>query len=411
MTDMQMTKNRFLLLFLTIILWAGKGGDCRAQTGQKGIWDSPAACLGQADPGDTPRVFASGMLSDTGFFPMDRSAFSPDGTEFYYCVNNAWFSSKNLTVKVFRYDGKKWNGPSLLNEHFYAPVFSPDGNTLYFMGGKGIGEVWQSHRAGSGWTDPALYVRRDYGMYDFMPVSSGGGYAGSNGGKGNIRDFKTYDICRFTTRMGDTVIRSLGPPLNTPGFDGDFFIAKDESYMVISAKEQPDFECELYISYRKSDGTWTNPKSLGPLINDGPAHRWGEYVTPDNKYLIYSHGHSEKDCALYWVRFDGLLEKLKHTNFEPYVRSPLADRSGRVGDSFVLHIPENTFADDYGNHTLTYTARQANGDKLPSWLVFDPVKKSLSGKPAVSGTFPITITAKDPANASISCNFALKVSD
>ena len=53
---------------------------------------------------------------------------------------------------------------------------------------------------------------------------------------------------------------------------------------------------------------------LGPLINDGVADRWGEYVTPDGKYLIYSRGTSEKDCALYWVRFDTLLEKLKPDN-------------------------------------------------------------------------------------------------
>ncbi len=51
--------------------------------------------------------------------------------------------------------------------------------------------------------------------------------------------------------------------------------------------------------------------SLGPLINDGVAHRWGEYVTPDKTYLFYSRGTSEKDCAIYWVRFDRLLETLR----------------------------------------------------------------------------------------------------
>jgi|ERR1022692_138294 hypothetical protein len=91
----------------------------------------------------------------------------------------------------------------------------------------------------------------------------------------------------------------------------DFFIARDESYMIVSANETKDFECELYISFRKADKTWTIPVSLGPLINDGVAHRWGEYVTPDNKYLFYSRGTSEKDCAIYWVRFDRLLETLR----------------------------------------------------------------------------------------------------
>jgi hypothetical protein len=34
-------------------------------------------------------------------------------------------------------------------------------------------------------------------------------------------------------------------------------------------------------------------------------------VRPDGKYLFYSRGTSAKDCALYWVRFDKLLKKLR----------------------------------------------------------------------------------------------------
>jgi len=85
--------------------------------------------------------------------------------------------------------------------------------------------------------------------------------------------------------------------------------------MIVSAKETPTYESELYISFRKPDSTWTVPVSLGPKINDGLAHRWGQYVTPDGKYLFYSHGTSEKDCAIYWVRFDNLLETLRPKRF------------------------------------------------------------------------------------------------
>lgn len=109
---------------------------------------------------------------------------------------------------------------------------------------------------------------------------------------------------------GDVEIESLGAPLNAPGFNGDLFVAPDESYMIISTHETPTFESELYISFRWPDRTWTVPVSLGAKINDGLAHRWGQYVTPDGKYLFYSHGTSEKDCAIYWVRFDTILRGL-----------------------------------------------------------------------------------------------------
>ena len=81
--------------------------------------------------------------------------------------------------------------------------------------------------------------------------------------------------------------------------------------MIVSAKETKDFNSELYISFRRTDRTWTIPLSLGPKINQGMAHRWGQYVSPDGKYLFYSYGTSEKDCAIYWVRFDSLLTRLR----------------------------------------------------------------------------------------------------
>jgi hypothetical protein len=81
--------------------------------------------------------------------------------------------------------------------------------------------------------------------------------------------------------------------------------------MIVSAKEKKTGECELYISFRKPNATWSVPVSLGPKINDGVAHRWGQYVTPGGKYLFYSGGTSAKDCAIYWVRFDKPLQSLR----------------------------------------------------------------------------------------------------
>jgi hypothetical protein len=189
---------------------------------------------------------------------------------------------------------------------------------MYLLGGQrdsAFSIVWQSaKRPDGGWTQPTVYLKKPYGLYDFMPTASGICYVGSNAHQGSRTDFSTYDICTLTMSEGDTVIESLGTPINTPGFDGDFFIARDESYMIISAKETKDFECELHISFRRPNKTWTAPVSLGPLINDGVAHRWGEYVTPDGKYLFYSKGTGPENCHIYWVRFDRLLKKLRREN-------------------------------------------------------------------------------------------------
>ena len=282
---------------------------------QSNLWNSKSAYLGQTPPGDTPKLFAPKLLvapNDTGI-ALDRVAFSSDGKEFYYCYNTTWFSFVNLKVEYFKYKNNIWQGPFVLNEHFNSPTLSVDGNTLYFPGGDSSSAiVWQSKRTDTGWLKPTVYFRTKYSSYDFMPTNSGNMYVGTNGTWGKPDDYSAYDIGVIKVSNHDTTLQNLGKPLNTDSsFDGDFFVAKDESYIIISTKETKDFECELYISFHKKDGSWTAPESLGPLINNGLAHRWGEYVTPDEKYLFYTQGTSEKDCHICWVRFDKLLKKLK----------------------------------------------------------------------------------------------------
>lgn len=291
---------------------------CTSLLAQNNFFNSKNAYLGQRLPNDTPRIFAQQMLVPDSGIAMDRSAFSADGKEFYYCNAMHWFTSKGNRIRYFKFEGNKWRGPFVLNYGYYAPTFSIDGKSMYFLGGKGDGRhaiVWVSHRTKTGWTSPVTYLKKDYGLYDLMPTYSGTFYIGSNVSPGKMKDYTNYDFCTLTVTKTDTVVKSLGPVINTPGFDGDFYIAPDESYMIISYKEKPDFECELGITFRKSDHSWTTPQNLGPLINDGDAHRWGEYVTPDGKYLFYTKGTGEKDCHLYWVRFDALKAKLKKEAF------------------------------------------------------------------------------------------------
>jgi Putative Ig domain/WD40-like Beta Propeller Repeat len=395
--------NKFTLLLILVLL--AIGSSLNAQTN---IWDSPKAYLGQTPPGSEPVKFAPQLINDTPYFSMDRCAFSSDGKEFYYCRNNTWFSSKDASIESFRYDGDKWTGPATLVRQLYAPAFAPGGDTLFFIGG-GKGGVSQMLRSSKGWSEPETYLNRSYGLYDFMPTRSGNMYAASNI-NGSINDFTCYDICVMAPdNSGDTTIHSLGKPLNTPGFDGDFFVAPDESYIIVSAKEHPDYECELYISYHKPDGGWTNPKSLGPRINNGLAHRWGEYVTPNNKYLFYSYGHGPQDCALYWVRFDDLLKNLRHTNFEPYVRDSIAMQTARAKQIFSFKVSDKVFYDDDGNGTLSYSVSSADGSALPAWLVFDVTMKTFSGTPQQPGTWLIQVVATDTAKATAVCRFPITV--
>ena len=277
----------------------------------KSFWNSPDAYLGQKRPSDVPEIFAPGMLADSGTFVMGRTAFSLDGREFYYTQGDSWNSLEHARIKMIRYAGRRWEKPVTISEQFVSPTLSMDNNTLYVRRGN-MHNVWQSHRTADGWSAATPFLDKPYGLYDFMPTKSGRFYIGSNPDEEDVKNGSTLVFSTLTLSSdGVASVKSLGRPLNRAGFNGDLFVAPDESYLIISTNETKTFESELYISFRNSDSTWAAPVSLGSKINDGLAHRWGQYVTPDGKYLFYTKGTSEKDCAVYWVRFDKLLAKLR----------------------------------------------------------------------------------------------------
>ena len=305
-SDMKKAKgNSLTVCLITVIFCLGFTVNLTAQTN---FWKSKDAYLGEIPPNDEPKIFGKGILSDSGIV-LGKVAFSKDGKTLYYPFARNWFDYKGSGTKEIKFDGRKWQKPKVIAEEMTNPCLSPNGRSLYL--GSGSLQVWVLDKTETGWSEAKLWLDKPYGLYNFQVTTSGDFYVGSNGIQGSKNDFSTYDFCKLTISGNDTTIGSLGEAINTAGFDGDFFIAPDESYIIISAKETPTYECELWISFRKKDKTWTKPQSLGDKINKGLAHRFGQYVTPDGKYLIYTQGTSEADCNFYWVRFDTLLKHLK----------------------------------------------------------------------------------------------------
>jgi len=287
---------------------------CPSLPAQSNFWKTKDAYLGQPRPSDTPRIFAPGLLADEGTFLMGRVAFSSDGREFYFAQNDSWQSGDHAKIKMVRFADRHWGKASVIAEQSLSPTLSPDGRTLYMrriIKGASMRNVWEARRVADGWSAPASYLDETFGLYDFMPTRSGDAYVGSDPDAEDKQHGITCAYSVLTIDGGSVHVRSLGRPLNEPGFNGDLYVAPDESYIIVSAKETKTFESQLYISFHRHDGSWTEPVSLGEKINGGLAHRWGQYVSPDGKFLFYTHGTSEKDCAVYWVRFDRLLARLR----------------------------------------------------------------------------------------------------
>ncbi len=358
--------------------------------------------LGQTPPGNSPKVFKLPVSAKS--FAAERIAISNDGKNIYYFELDGYteLDGKPHTcrTKYFSFSDGEWKGPFVLFEEFAHPGLSITDNVMYL---EKDSHAYYSIKNNNGWSKPERFLTK-VEVAHYLQVTNSGNYYVSSIPANNIGG---RNISKLIIQGSDTSTTSLGTPLNnTSGDNLDFFVARDESFIITAPGSG------LCISYHKNDGSWTNPKSLGSKINFGLG-MWGTYVSPDNKYLFYTTGTKAdySDAYVYWVRIDSLIDSLKHTNFTPYLMNPIKNQIDTVGHAFNFSFPDSTFFDDDGNNTLTLTAKLSSGAALPTWLSFNPDTRTFFGVPTQAKVFPIMVTvfAKDTANASASSTFGITI--
>jgi hypothetical protein len=256
--------------------------------------------LCQTHPGNTPKIFP--LSVNHGFFAAERIAISNDGRDIYYSELKGYYPNTGECIKKYSFSDGKWTGPITLFEGYAAPALSVTGDTMYVETNF---ETYISLKNGSDWSNPKRILTRLDSAHYFQVTRNGNYYISSKSGKGA----GLSDWCKVIITGDDTTALSLGRPLNTGGENLDFFVSRNESFMIVTNRPG------LAISYRNNDGTWTNPRNLGPKINFGLGS-WGPWVTPDSKFLFYSTGTKPdySDVYVYWVRIDSVIDSMKYTN-------------------------------------------------------------------------------------------------
>jgi len=343
--------------------------------------------LGQIPPDDIPKEFQLQVSPE--HFAAERIAISIDGKEIYYSEIKSYYPINSARIKNYSYTGEKWTGPFVLFEDYCAPALSVTGDTMYFE--NETAEAYFSIKKNLIWSVPKRILSKLESAHYIQVTNKGNFYISSK----PQNTIGAADWCKLKFAESDTITVGLGMPLNTAWDNLDFFVPRDESYMIITTP------FGLSISYPKKDGGWTNPRNLGATINFGLG-MWGTYVSSDNKYLFYSTGTKEdySDVNVYWVCIDGLIDTLKHTNIPPYAKNKIENQKGIVGNLFNYTIPDNTFFDEDGRSTFTYAATLIDGSPFPSWLSFNALTKTFSGTPTEAGELRIIVTATDIGKAS-----------
>ena len=84
-----------------------------------------------------------------------------------------------------------------------------------------------------------------------------------------------------------TEMVSIGDSINTSAFyEEDLFIAPDESYLLFCRRDDGYGAWDIFISYRKQDGSWTKAKNMGESINTSATEVY-PFVSSDGNYFFF----------------------------------------------------------------------------------------------------------------------------
>jgi len=313
--------------------------------------------LGQTPPvGNVPQIFSLPVTN--GHRACERIAITSDGKEIYYAEINTYPPSA-LRVKRFIYQDNKWQGPTNVFEGFMAPKLSPNDSIMYLQDNSF--HTYYSNRLSTGWSEPFRLITQNLKTHYLQKTDLNNFYISSYY-EGSTSD---GEICKLIMENGDTVFQNLGIPLNSSLQENDFLVAPDESYLIVSRTSNGG-AADMYLSFNKENGKWTNPKKLDAPISI-PGYNWeyGQFITEDGKYLFFtSGGLSWPSYYTYWVKIDNIIDSLRNTNFVPYLNQAIPNQSVDSSQSFNYTFPDSTFIDDDGNNTLTYSATLTNGNPL-----------------------------------------------
>ena len=255
--------------------------------------------FGMSKPGDIPEAFAVGIASNL-VGGHSNITFSPGGDEAFWTEWNETETgySDGCMIMYSKIENNYWTVPRILVPKGDTPIFSGDGTGVYYLD-KGPGRKIVFIEMNNGIILPPKPVEFDLeqsGLYWQFSLDK----------DRNIYYSTDYGLCRALYKNG----RYLQPEKLSEVFHPDYkgmhpFVSPNGDYLLFSADGEYG-KADIFIGYKKSDGTWTRPVNLGNKINSaGPEYF--PVVTIDGKYLFLGTGQTGFEGKS-WVSADFIEE-------------------------------------------------------------------------------------------------------
>lgn len=269
--------------------------------------------FGQAPPGNTPERFAPEFF-DAAHGYHSTVIFTENLTE-------ALWSPQTLTGGALytKMTNGVWETPE---KAIFGPIadadactFSPDGNRIYFTSFYTPPDsdiererIWYVNRTNKGWSEPEIIdtvINAHPTHWTFSFAKNGNLYFTSEieGAKGGQSIYLSRFDGKKYLEPGE-----LGDAINTTGREFAPFIATDESYLLFTRHGNETKKADIYISFRDSNGTWSDALDMGATINT-ESNEVCTSVSPDGKYLFFLSQNNGKWPKIFWVDASIIHEK------------------------------------------------------------------------------------------------------
>jgi hypothetical protein len=257
--------------------------------------------LGQPLPGDTPEVFAPGIVT-RGRYTRDV-AMTPDGSELYFGV---MLGGITAIMEIHKGEDGVWTDPEVArfsqDSRFFnlEPHITPDGSKFMFLSTRvenpspaemrnwANQDIWVMDRGEAGWGEPY-----DIGYpvnsedEEFFPSVTTDGTLYFTRGINEGQESYIYRAHQVDGQYQEP--ERLGPEVNSTSNQFNAFIAPDESYLIVCTGDREDSlgGVDYYVSFRNERDAWTGPFNLGPSINTPGSAEFSPYVSPDGRFFFF----------------------------------------------------------------------------------------------------------------------------
>jgi hypothetical protein len=268
--------------------------------------------LGQDPPGMTAKRFPpDSLLANSNWWWHGSPVFTSDGLEMFWTEYVMYTPTYHqATLFDMKVENNNWGTihyPPFGNQNYFEnnPVLSTGGDTVYFFSTNQGGPFFMTTNSLNGWSQPLPVP---------IPIPSGSGnglqFAVNRNGDFYIEvsmpPSAPSDIYISRITNGNhQIAEKLGPEINSDYIEAFPFVDPDEEYLIFASNRPGGYggQFDMYISFKKNDGTWTDAVNMGSEINATGA--WFASVTLDKQYLFFNSWRSnDEGYNPYWISAD-----------------------------------------------------------------------------------------------------------